>query len=53
MQLINTFNKRIRFFLCVIDIYSKCTWVFLLKDKNGVTTINAFQKVLDGSKKAE
>ena len=26
MQLISKFNKGFRFFLCVIDIYSKYTW---------------------------
>ena len=33
MQLISTFNKGFRFLLCVIDIFSKHTWVFPLKDK--------------------
>ena len=29
-QLINKFNKRFRFSLCVIDTYSKYAWVILL-----------------------
>ena len=33
MQLISKFNKRFRFLLCVIDIYSKYAWVVPLKDK--------------------
>ena len=33
MQLISKFNKGFRFFLCVIDIYSKYAWVIPLKDK--------------------
>ena len=33
MKLISNFNKRIRFLLCVIDIYSKFIWVIPLKDK--------------------
>ena len=33
MQLISKFNKGFRFLLCVIDIYSKYSWVILLKDK--------------------
>ena len=44
MQLICTFNKIIRFLLCVIDIFSKYTWVIPLVDKNGITITNAFQK---------
>ena len=49
MQLIRKFNKGIRFLLCVIDIYSKYTWIVPFKDKKGVTVINAFQNVLDKS----
>ena len=36
--------------LCVIDTYSKYTWVIPLKDKRGITITNAFQKTLDESK---
>ena len=49
MQLISKFNKGFRFLLCVIDICSKYAWVFLLKDKKGVSIVNAFQKILDDS----
>ena len=42
MQLISKFNQGIRFFLCVIDIFSKYAWVIPLKDKKCVTIINAF-----------
>ena len=46
MQLISKFNKGIRFLLCIIDIFSKYTWVIPLKDKKGITITNAFQKIL-------
>ena len=36
IQLINKYNKRIRYLLCVIDLFSKYTWVVPLKDKSGV-----------------
>ena len=49
MQLISKLNKRFRFLLCVIDIFSKYTWVIPLKDKKGISTINAFQKNLKES----
>ena len=45
MQLISKFNKGFRFFLCVIDIYSKYAWVIHLKDKKGITITNAFQEI--------
>ena len=49
MQLISKFNKEFRFLLCVIDIYSKCAWVVPLKDKKGVSIVNAFQSILKKS----
>ena len=47
MPLISKFNKGFIFLLCGIDIYSKFVWVIPLKDKKGITIINAFQKILD------
>ena len=49
MQLRSKFNKGVRFLLCVIDIFSKYTWVIPLKDKKGTRITNAFQKILDES----
>ena len=53
MQLISKLNEGIRFSLCVIDIFSKYTWVIPLKDKKGVTISNAFQKILNNSKRKQ
>ena len=44
MKLISKFNKGFRFLLCVIDIFSKYAWVVPLKDKKGVSIVDAFQK---------
>ena len=49
MQLISKFNKGFIFLLCVIDIYSKYAWVVPLKDKKGVSIVNAFQIILKKS----
>ena len=51
MQLIRKYNKGIRYLLCVIDLFSKYPWVVLLKDKTVVTVANAFQSILDNSKR--
>ena len=51
MELISKFNEGIRFLLCVIDIFSKYAWVIPLKDKKGVTVANAFQSILNDSKR--
>ena len=49
MQLISKFNKKFRFLFCVIDIFSKYAWFVSLKDKKGVSIVDAFQKILDDS----
>ena len=49
MQLIIKFDKGFRFLLCVIDIFSKYAWVVPLKDKKGVSIVNAFQSILKKS----
>ena len=51
MQLLSKFNKRFRFFLCVIDIFSKYAQVIPIKDKKGVSIFDAFHKILDNSKR--
>ena len=49
MQLISKFNKGFRFLLCAIDIFSKYAWVIPLKDKKGISIVNAFQIILKES----
>ena len=49
MHLISKFNKGFKFLLCVIDIYSKYSWVVPLKDKKGVDIVHAFYKILKQS----
>ena len=49
MQLISKLNKGFRFLFCVIDIFGKYAWVVPLKNKKGISFVNAFQKMLDKS----
>ena len=49
MQLLSKFNKRFRFLLCVIDIFSKYASVIPLKGKKGISIVNAFQIILKES----
>ena len=49
MQLLSKFNNGFRFLLCVIDIFSKYNWIVPLKDKKGISIVNAFQKTLKES----
>ena len=43
MQSLSKYNKWIKYLLCAIDLFSKYAWVLPLKDKRGITIINAFQ----------
>ena len=47
MQLISKFNQGFRFLICAIDIFSKYAWVVPLKDKTGVSIVDAFLKILN------
>ena len=49
MPLLSKFNKGIKYLLCVIDLFSKYTFVVPLKDKKGASIVNAFQSILDKS----
>ena len=51
MQLISKYNKGIRYLLYVLDLFSKYAWVVPLKNKNGITIVNAFQSILDSPKR--
>ena len=49
MQLISKFNKGFRSLLSIIDTFNKYASVVPLKDKKGVSIVNAFRKRLDDS----
>ena len=51
MQLISKFNNGFSFLLRVNNIFSKYACVVPLKDKKGVSIVNAFQNFLKGSNK--
>ena len=51
MQLKSKWNWGIIFFSCVINIFSKYPWVVPLKDKKCISTVNAFQTILNNSAK--
>ena len=51
MQLMSKYNKGIRYLLCAIDMFSKYAFVVPLKDKKETSIVNAFQKILNNSKR--
>ena len=44
MQSLSKYNKGIKYLLCAIDLFSKHARVVPLKDKRGITMVNAFKK---------
>ena len=51
MQSLSKYNKRIKYLLCAIDLFSKYAWVVPLKDKRGISIVNAFQKIVSKGRK--
>ena len=49
MSLINKFNKGIKYLLCVIDLFSRYSWVIPLKNKKGDSFLEGFQSILQNS----
>ena len=45
MQSLSKYKKGIKYLLCAIDLFSKYAWVVPLKDKRGISIVNAFQKI--------
>ena len=51
MQSLSKYNKGIKNLLCAIDLFSKYAWVVPLKDKRGISIVNAFQKIISKGRK--
>ena len=51
MELISKYKKGIRYRLCAINLFNQYAFVVPLKDKKGITIANAFQSILDNSKR--
>ena len=49
MQSLSRKNKGIKYLLCAIDLYSKYTFIIPLKDKKGISIVNAFNKIIKQS----
>ena len=49
MQSLSKKSKGIKYLLCAIDLFSKYAFVVPLKDKKGISIVNAFNKVIKQS----
>ena len=51
MESLSKYNKGIKYLLCEIGLLSKYVWVVPIKDKKGISIVNAFQKIISKGKK--
>ena len=51
MQSLSKYNKGKKYLLCATDLFSKYAWVIPIKDKNGTSIVNAFQKIISRGRK--
>ena len=49
MQSLSRKHKGIKYLLCAVDLYSKYAFVIPLKDKKGISIVNAFDKIIKQS----
>ena len=49
MQSLSGKNKGIKYLLCAVDLYSKYAFAVPLKDKKGISIVNAFNKIIKQS----
>ena len=48
-RLLSKQNKGIKYILCAIDLFSKYAFVMPIKDKRGISIVNAFEKIIKQS----
>ena len=46
MRSLSKYNKRFKYLLCAIDLFSKYAWVIPIKDKKGTSIVNGFKKII-------
>ena len=51
IESLSKYKKEIKYLLCAIDIFSKYKWIISLKDKRGISIVNAFQKIISEGRK--
>ena len=51
MQSLTKYNKGLKYLLSAIHLFSKYAWVIPLKNKKGISIVNAFQNVISEGRK--
>ena len=50
-QSLSKYNKEIKYLLCATDLFSKYAWIVPIKDKQGTSIVNTFQKIISEGRK--
>ena len=53
MKSLSKYNRRIKYLLGVIDLFSKYAWVVPIKDKKETSIVNAFKKIISEKKETK
>ena len=53
MQSLSKCNKGTKYLLCAVDFFSKYVFVVPLKNKIGMSIVNAFQKIVSKGRKTK
>ena len=51
MESLSKYKKETKYLLCATDLFNKYAWVVHLKDKRGISIVNAFQKIISKGRK--
>ena len=47
MESLSSKNKNVKYLLCVIDVFTKHSWVKPSKNKEGKRAVNAFMEIVN------
>ena len=53
MQSLSKYNKRIKYIICPINLFSKYAWVIPIKGKKGTGIVNASKTIISEKNEAE
>ena len=51
MQSLSKYNEGNKYLLWAIDLFSKYAWFVPIKDKKGISIVNAFKKIISNGRK--
>ena len=50
MESLSSFNHNVTYLVCIMDVFTKYTWIKPLKDKKGKTVLHGFTEIVNETK---